>query len=206
MAEKHIKRIKEKCKQNPLHRHQIKIIKKLKMELDRDGITIMSADKNKVMDLIDSKQCLNKVHNFLKDNNIASIQKDPTTKFHKQIQKIIQLCPHLIDTRAHRFLTQMLPKAPPLNILIKTHKENMPIRPVINNKLAPSRKLAKHLNKKIHSWQILPNTYNARNSLDIAEESVNLEMNISNRIITLDIKDLYTNLPKQGILTFWTRN
>jgi len=76
----------------------------------------------------------------------------------------------------------------------------MPIRPVINNKLAPSHKLAKYLNEKIHSWQILPNTYNARNSLDIAEELVNLEMNISNRIITLDIKDLYTNLLKQGIL------
>ena len=151
MAGKHIKRIKEKYKRNPLHRHQIKIIKKLKMEMNRDGIKIMNADKSKAMVLIDSKQCLNKVYNFLKDNNIASIQKDPTTKFHKQIQKIIQLCPHLIDTRAHRFLTQMLPKASSLNVLIKTHKENMPIRPVINNKLAPSHKLAKYLNEKIHS-------------------------------------------------------
>ena len=105
LAEKHIKRIKEKYKQNPLHRHQIKIIKKLKMEIVREGITIMSADKCKAMVLIDNKRCLNKVNNFLKDNNITSIQKDPTTKFHKQVQKIIQLCPHMIDTKDHRFLT-----------------------------------------------------------------------------------------------------
>jgi len=34
-------------------------MKKLKMEMDKDGITIMSADKSKAMVLIASKQCLN---------------------------------------------------------------------------------------------------------------------------------------------------
>jgi hypothetical protein len=38
--------------------------------------------------------------------------------------------------------------APTLNALVKTHKENAPIRPVINNTRAPSYKLAKYLNKK----------------------------------------------------------
>ena len=38
--------------------------------------------------------------------------------------------------------------APQLNIYIKMHKEDQPIRPVINNTQAPSYKTAKHMNKK----------------------------------------------------------
>jgi len=47
--------------------------------------------------------------------------------------------------------------------------------------------------------QILPNTYNIKNSLEIAEELTQLNINQNNKLITLNIKDLYTNLPKQGI-------
>ena len=46
---------------------------------------------------------------------------------------------------------QMKPMAPKLNALIKTHKEDKPIRPVINNIQAPSYKLTKYLNKKLTS-------------------------------------------------------
>jgi hypothetical protein len=39
------------------------------------------------------------------------------------------------------------PTALKLNIYIKTHKENEPITPVINNTQAPAHKIAKHINK-----------------------------------------------------------
>jgi len=48
--------------------------------------------------------------------------------------------------------------------------------------------------------QILPDTYNIKNSIEIAEELTKLHINQNNKLITLDIKDLYTNLPKQGII------
>jgi len=38
-------------------------------------------------------------------------------------------------------LINIKPTAPKLNIYIKTHKDNEPIRPVINNTLAPSYKI-----------------------------------------------------------------
>jgi len=141
-AKKLIKQITEKHKQNPLHRHQQNVIRKLKMELSKEDIIIMKADKNKTMVLIDSNQCKEKVNTFLRDNNIPTITNDPTNKFHKQIQKVTQPCPQLIDKKTHKYLTQMEPRAPVLNTLIKTHKANMPIRPVINNTHAPAHKLA----------------------------------------------------------------
>jgi len=39
------------------------------------------------------------------------------------------------------------PTAPKLNIYIRTHKDSEPFRPVVNNTLAPSYKIAKFINK-----------------------------------------------------------
>ena len=62
----------------------------------------MKADKNKAMVLIDRKQGMDKVHRFLKDNSISTIKQDPTTKFHKQIQKTIKSCTQLVDKKKHK--------------------------------------------------------------------------------------------------------
>jgi hypothetical protein len=53
---------------------------------------------------------------------------------------------------------------PKLHTLIKTHKEDKPIRPIINSIQAPSYQLAKYLNKKIIQLIRLPYTYATRNS------------------------------------------
>ena len=98
------------------------------------------------------------------------------------------------------------PTAPKLNAYIKTHKEDQPIRPVINDMQAPSYKAAKFLNKKLHNPICLPNTHTIKNSLELAIEVNNIQINENNRIITLDIKDLYVNWPTKNILCiteFW---
>ena len=62
----------------------------------------MKADKNKAMVLIDRKQGIDKVHKSLKDNGISTIKQDPTTKFHKQIQKTIKSCTQLVGKKNTR--------------------------------------------------------------------------------------------------------
>ena len=57
-----------------------------------------------------------------------------------------------------------------INAYIKTHKENEPIRPVIDNTQAPSYKIAKFLNIKIKAYINLPNTYITINSGEMAQE------------------------------------
>ena len=96
--------------------------------------------------------------------------------------------------------------APKFDIYIKTHKENEPIRPVINNTQAPSYKTAKYIYKKLYGLLNLPNTYNTKNSQEIAEELKMVKINENTKIITLDIKDLYVNLPIQGIIKATTKN
>jgi hypothetical protein len=96
--------------------------------------------------------------------------------------------------------------APQINVHIKTHKENQPIRAVINNTQDPSYKAARYINKRLQNLICLPYTYNTKNSQEIAEELTKLQINEYIRIITLDIKDMYVNVPIKGIIKtaqFW---
>jgi hypothetical protein len=52
--------------------------------------------------------------------------------------------------------------------------------------------------KRLRDLLPLPNTYNVKNSQEIAEETVNICINELIKLITFDIKDLYVNLPTQG--------
>jgi len=52
----------------------------------------------------------------------------------------------------------------------------------------------------------LPYTYNTKNSQEIANELKRMQIDKQMKVITLDTKDLFVNLPIQGILTttkFW---
>jgi len=80
------------------------------------------------------------------------------------------------------------------------YNDNEPNRPVVNNTLGSSYKIAKFLNKKLNSLLCLPQTYNTKNSQDIANELKRLQIDKQLKEITLDIKDLFFNLPIQGIL------
>ena len=52
----------------------------------------------------------------------------------------------------------------------------------------------------MHHLINLPNNYNAKNSYEIAEELNKIKINEISKIITLDIKDIYVNLPPNGIM------
>ena len=112
----------------------------------------------------------------------------------------------MIDKRVHKYLVNIKPTAPKLNVFIKTHKKNEPIRQVVNNTWAQSYKIAKYLNKRLRNLINLPYTYTTKNSYEIAHELNNIQISKHNRMTTLDIKDLYVNLPVQIILhitKFW---
>ena len=103
-------------------------------------------------------------------------------------------------------MIQIKPITSKLNAVIKTHKEDKTIRPVINNIQAASYKLAKHLNKKLNQWISLPYTYATKNSKEVAQELSNIQINDQHKITTLEVQSLYVNIPTQNIINitkFW---
>jgi len=59
---------------------------------------------------------------------------------------------------------------------------------------------ARYINKILQELICLPYTYNTNSSQEIAEDLIKLQVNEHTRIITLDIKDMYVNLPIKGII------
>jgi hypothetical protein len=80
---------------------------------------------------------------------------------------MIDKCTHLVDIK---------PVAPKLNVYTKTHKQNEPIRLVVDNTYASSYKIAKYLNKRLNNLIRLPTTYSTKNSHEIALELNNIQI------------------------------
>jgi hypothetical protein len=89
----------------------------------------------------------------------------------------------------------MNPSAPTIRGLIKIHKSDMPIRPVVNWKNAPAYKLSRLLTSKINQLSPLPYTFNVRNSVSLIRELKQTAITPTSRFASLDIKNMYPNIP-----------
>jgi len=161
---------------------------------------IAKAEKGKTAVIIYTQDYNDKVHTFLSDNNFCTVPRDPTNHDHRTIQKTLQHCDKIIDKKEIKFLNKKTPTPPTLNALLKLHKPNTPIRPVVNNKNAPTHKTARRLNTILYNHLQLDKRYNIINSNTLANELVNIKINSPHRLLTLDVKDLYVNIPIQETL------
>ena len=70
----------------------------------------------------------------------------------------------------------------------------------------PSYKLAKYLNKKLNQLIQLPYMYATKNFNEVTHDLHDISITNHHKIITLDIEDLYVNLPIKNIINitrFW---
>jgi hypothetical protein len=200
-----IKQIKYSTTTNTLHKRQRYIMKQISKKLQQNNLTITKADKGRTIVIINKDWLIQKTEKFLKGNNFTQLPKDPTHKYQRTLQNTIPKCNKIIDQHQKKYLMQIKPQAPNMNVRIKLHKENEPIRPVVNNTQAPTYKIAKYRNKWLPSQIQLYNTYITHNSTQLATELKKLNINEYSRMITLDIKDLYVNIPIKEIIRI-TRN
>jgi hypothetical protein len=200
MAYKKLKHILHDNKQNTLHKRQHIIAKQLRQKFNRNNVTVTTADKSKISVIIYTHELKEKITSFLETNQFKEIKNDPTEKHQKTMRKILNQSNQIIHKNRIRMLLPQKPTAPQLQIRLKTHKENYPIRPVVNNINAPTYKVASFLNKILLDLIQLRNTYNVQNSAQLASDLTAIKIHEHHRCVTLDIKYLFTNLPITEIL------
>ena len=66
--------------------------------------------------IIDENSLEKNVDNFIQENNTKQLNKDPTDKYQKQIQQTLQKCNALVEKWTNKYLINMKPTAPKLNI------------------------------------------------------------------------------------------
>jgi hypothetical protein len=177
------------------HKRQQHILRNIKHKLMNENAIVTQADKSKAIVIIYKQEYDKKIHTFLTNNNFHILPANPTNKDQIRIQKIAQQCNQIIQKQQVKYITQKNPTPPKLNAQLKLHKPETPIRPVVNNRTAPSHKIAKKLNHILNMHLHLGNSFNTQNSITLANDLAKLTINDRHKLLTLDIKDLYVNIP-----------
>jgi hypothetical protein len=115
--------------------------------------------------------------------------------FPKTSQKSINKCPNIINRNDKHKYTNMNAKAFALKAQIKLHKANYPICPIFNYGTAPVYKIEKLLAEQPQQHMKLRYTYSLNNSLQCAQTINNMSFETNRKIMSLNITDLYTNIP-----------
>ena len=58
--------------------------------MEKNNLTAIKADKTKAIVIINKDELKKKIDEFIKDNNMQLINKDPTEKYQKKIQQAIK--------------------------------------------------------------------------------------------------------------------
>lgn len=168
------------------------IIRKIKT----NKLTFTKADKGNTTVIINTDDLNKKVDEFIEDNKITALKKDPTNKFQTHIKNKINSAKFCIPTVIKPHLKITKPAAPTLQALPKIHKKEIPIRPIVKYHTAPAYKIAKHLNSilKQHLNINIAKT-SIINSTDLVNKIKNLNIPHTSTLASFDIKNLYTNIP-----------
>jgi hypothetical protein len=98
---------------------------------------VSKADKGNSLVILYQEQYNQKVEEFISNNNFTIIEADITKNLQKTIRSVVNDCQRIIHKDGKWRNVNFNPTAPTMRGLIKLHKENMPIRPVINWRNAP---------------------------------------------------------------------
>lgn len=115
----------------------------------------------------------------------------------KRIREQINACNTILPKTEKCKFGNLNPEASILKVLDKLHKENKPIRLIINWCNFPAYKITKYITQVLKQVLKLPNIFNLNNSLHLTNEIDNLNFDHNTRFIC----NKYTNIPKQDPLS-----
>lgn len=162
------------------------------------NIVVVQSDKTKCTVLMYATEYDRKVKELLSDENTYQIisQGDPTSKLQLlNNNNIIGLFKNsFIDMSLKYSLTNYNTTAPKLYALPKTHKENIPMRPVVASINTPSSRISKYLSNILKNL-IAEDEFNISDSYIFKDRISALTLDHDDRMVSFDVVSLFTNIP-----------
>jgi predicted transcriptional regulator len=136
---KTIKKINQKDNtNNTSNKIEWKLIRNIRNTLAENELIITKADKGKTIVILTKEDYTQKGNNFIQENQFVVINNNPTKDYQKAIKHTMTQCNNIIPKENKWKYINMNPTAPTLRATIKLHKQNTPIRPIINWRNAPA--------------------------------------------------------------------
>jgi hypothetical protein len=163
-------RDQEPSKRNHNDQTEWHAINTIKHKLKNNNATVVSADKSNTIVILPTNQYQKKIQDFITSNNVCTSTTNPTKKYQKQIRKVINNSTKMINTNTKWNYINFNSSAPTIRGLIKIHKTDQPIRPIVNWRNAPAYKLAELLSRTIQEYTPLPYTFNISNTTQLLHQ------------------------------------
>jgi len=156
------------------------------------------ADKGNCLVILDKQTYINKVTTFLSNNHSFSIiDKDPCQSFTNDLKKIFSENHETIKSLNNGLpRVPMNPITPFLYGMVKIHKPNHPIRPVVSFINSPAYFLANWLNNTLKNILTLDFKYSIRNSLELVNRLKKLTLPHNCILVSFDVENLFPSIPR----------
>ena len=133
-------------------------------------------------------------------NTYKLLNTDPTNavnlNFSKELRSIVK------DKTLQKKLVVFCPKLPHMYGLIKTHKPNNPIRPIVSSIGSAVYNLAKYLVKVLQPMVGSVSNSHVKNSHDLVLQLKDLNVNYEYILISFDVESLFTKVPVNDFIDF----
>ena len=179
-----------------LNKEETRALNSLKNNSD---IVIAPADKGcsvVILDKVDYKQ---KIQDHLSDSSTYQIQSsDPTPELRKIVNQFLKSLfdKKLLTNNQYQHLFARSSTIPLFYALIKIHKINNPIRPIVSFINSPSYNIAKFLSNLLTPSTNKSN-HKLKNSLDAKLKLKNQIIPNSHLMVSFDVKSLFTCIPQE---------
>ena len=178
----------------PQHTPRSKDNKSIQKKLKQHDAMVTRADKGNTIVILTTHQYETTLQDFIQNNDFHTKATDPTKTFQTQIITTIKQSPTLTVKDYRWKYINMNPSAPSIKGLIKIHKPDQPIRPVVNWRNAPAYKLSKLFTGKVSQLAPLPHSFNIKNTQGLLKNLEDTTMLPHYNLASLDITDLYSNI------------
>lgn len=179
-------------------RRYITALKNLKKD---ESITIYPSDKGGGIVILNTTDYNEKMESLLHDVDtyqLISLQEINTDieNFNKSVRNIIKK-----NKITHwNKLIEKNPKIPQIYGLPKTHKVNVPLRPITSGINSAPHRIAKELAKTLTQLLGTISPAHIKHSGDLLRRLKYIKNTRTRKLISLDIKSLYTNIPVKACL------
>lgn len=193
------------CKKSTINKEYLTLNKKYNttkafLKKTKD-ILIIKADKANKTVAIYKNDYETKMNELLSDKKTYKlIDNDITKKIQNKNNRIIKSLydNNYIDLATKKNLTKDNSTAPRIYGLIKVHKQNYPLRPIVSGINSPLDKLSKFLANILKGLE--EDEYYVKNSFDFQQTISHIKVPEGHIFISLDVVSLFTNIPTTLIL------
>ena len=180
-------------------RRFIKAINNIKCN---NKIHITKADKSNSFVILDKQDYIDKMTVLLNDSyTYSKLNKNPLDdnikQFNKEIKIILKEHKDTID-----YISVRSPSLPYMYGLVKTHKQGLPIRPIISSVGSINYKLSKFLVNMLSPLLGKISGSHLTNNMDLINKLKQIEIDCNSRLISFDVTSLFTKVPIDDLLHF----